>query len=103
MTKKSIITTLRKLSKRHPTRKGFNSAVGKMFPKIGEGAFRKVYDAGEYVIKLRHTWHDGMYYDKEEIDSGNRIEMNVYRQIAKHAPSVAYFVLKPIHVKFPND
>lgn len=102
MNKTAIITMLRRLAKKHPTRKRFNSAVDKVFPNIGEGAFRKVYDADEYVIKLRHVWHDGMYYDKEEIDSGNWIEMDVYKQIARQAPSVAYFVLKPIYVKFSN-
>lgn len=104
MTKAQTIATLKELATKYKSRSGFNRAVGKMFGEIGEGAFRRVHTDGAYAIKIRLTPTEASNcVEPEELDSANEDEMVSYIQIAKHAPDVAYFVLKPTYISLPND
>jgi hypothetical protein len=104
MSNESIIATLTKLAEANESRLEFNRAVAAAFPcMLGEGGFRKVYDAGEVVIKLRR---DLPKYDNtfpmRAINIANREEGEGYESFAKENPRFAHFVLKPTYVTLPN-
>jgi hypothetical protein len=98
---KTLEAALKKLAAKHKTRKGFNHAVGRMFDFINDGAFRQVYDAGTYVIKVRN--HKKLFrLNDEDIDMANKVEAQNYKDLMVAAPSVAFFVLAPIYIALPN-
>ena len=103
MSNEAIIATLTKLAKANPTRGAFNRAVADKFIKIGSGAFRMVFDAGDVVIKVRRAVPcRENEFPMEKIDKSNRDEAKAYASLVKCQPTLATFVLKPTLVKLPN-
>jgi hypothetical protein len=98
---KTLEVALKALAAKHKSRKGFNHAVGKKFGFINDGAFRCVYDAETYVIKLRQH-ENRSSFDDEDIDMANEQEAQNYEELMVEAPSVAFFVLAPIYIALPN-
>lgn len=97
----TIEATLKRLAKENKLRSKFNKAVSKVFPFIDGGAFREVYDAGDYVIKLR-TAARNRQFSKEQTDESNSDEIDNYRTICKEAPAVGFFVLAPVYIILDN-
>jgi hypothetical protein len=84
-------------------RRIFNKFVGNKYRQIGQGAFRIVFDAGDYVIKLRRhkPWRENEF-PMRQINSSNSDEMKGYKSIARDWKFVAQFVLKPTLIRLPN-
>jgi hypothetical protein len=81
----------------------FNKLVGSNYRKIGQGAFRIVMDAGDYVIKLRrHKPCADNEFPMRQIDTSNHDEVRGYKEIAKQWEFVTQFVLKPTLIRLPN-
>lgn len=104
MSNNSIIATLKALAKDFPRRSDFNKAVAANFGKrLGSGAFRTVYDAGDVVVKLRrHRVRDDGSFGMDEINTANAEEAESYTDLKRAAPLLANFVLQPTYVKLPN-
>lgn len=104
MSNKSIIATLTKLAAANKSRANFNKAVAAAFPtKLGAGAFRKVYAAGDTVIKLRRAIPlRSNAFPMYKIDAANRDEGEAYAKFANKHKMFAHLVLKPTYVSLPN-
>lgn len=104
MSNAATVATLTKLARDNPKRRDFNKAVKAAFPVcLGEGAFRKVYEAGDTVIKLRrHEPRRGNAFPMSQIDSSNADEANGYTKFKKKNAVFAHFVLEPTYVSLPN-
>lgn len=104
MSNKSIIATLTKLAEENKSRADFNRAVKAAFPVcLGAGAFRKVYDAGDVVIKLRrHEPRRNNAFPMSQIDSSNSDEASSYLRFKKANPIFAHFILQPTLITLPN-
>lgn len=84
-------------------RRKFNALVAANFRKLGHGAFRIVFDAGDYVIKLRrHKPYDQNEFPMREIDKSNADEVRGYKQLVKEWDYLSQFVLKPTMMRLPN-
>lgn len=99
----TIEATLKRLAAKYKPRRKFNDAVSKVFPFIDGGAFREVYDAGDYVIKLRTAARRReCEFSKEQINKSNQDEIDNYRTICEEAPAVGFFVLAPVYIILDN-
>lgn len=84
-------------------RKTFNALVGDTYRKIGQGAFRLVYDTGEFVIKLRrYKPQSSNDFPMRQINSSNADEMRGYKSIVRGWKWTGQFVLKPTLIRLPN-
>jgi hypothetical protein len=101
----SLRHTLTNLAKGNPTRKDFNAAVKRAFPVcLGEGAFRKVYEAGDLVIKVRrHEPRRCNPHPQYRIDAANSDEMKGYKDFCKTQPVLSRLVLPPTYFCLPNN
>jgi len=100
-TVKTLKAALTKLAAKYKSRRSFNGAVSKKFPFIDDGVFRRVHDAGTFVIKVRQHENDSDF-DDWQIDDANTDEMCMYDNLVAEAPSVAFFVLAPVYLALPN-
>jgi len=84
-------------------RRLFNKFVGNKYRQIGQGAFRIVFDAGDYVIKLRRhkPWRENEF-PMSQINSSNSDEMKGYKSITRDWKFVSQFVLKPTMLRLSN-
>lgn len=99
----SITATLKELSGKYKSRAGFNKAVGCTYKRIGEGAFRIVYAADDYVIKLRRSVkRRGDDWTSQQITEGNSSEHIAYQTMLENAPSLAFFALAPVYLVLDN-
>lgn len=100
----SLRHTLTKLAKDNPDRKDFNAAVKRAFPVcLGEGAFRKVYEAGNLVVKVRrHEPRRNNPHPMRRIDSANSDEMEGYNDFCKSQRVLSRLVLPPTYFFLPN-
>jgi hypothetical protein len=97
----TLEAALKVISKKYKGREAFNRAVARKFPFINGGAFRQVYDGGDYIIKVVRTDNPGGF-EQEEIDEANVCEAQNYCELMLEAPAVAFFVLAPIHLHLSN-
>lgn len=97
----TIEATLKRLAGENKLRSRFNKAVSRIFPFIDGGAFREVYDAGDYVIKLR-TAARNRQFSKEQTNESNSDEIDNYRTICEKAEAVGFFVLAPVYLVLDN-
>jgi hypothetical protein len=99
----NALAILKTLAQDFPSRGDFNKAVAANFRKVGHGAFRLVFDAGDVVIKIRRVKpkRDNAF-PMSQINSSNRDEAAAYKKLLKSNPELATFVLKPTLVKLPN-
>ena len=102
MSNDKIIATLTKLASATKSRKTFNQSVAKEFgTKLGSGAFRVVYAAGDTVIKLRrHSPRNDGRFDMDRINPSNQEESDAYSSFEDAI--MAHFILKPTYVALPN-
>lgn len=99
----SITATLKELSGKYKTRAAFNKAVGRTYQQIGEGAFRIVYAADDYVIKIRRVRRrGGDDWTMRQINEGNSSEHIAFQTMLENAPSLAFFALAPAYLVLDN-
>lgn len=103
MSNENIIATLTKLASTTKSRKDFNQSVENTYgTRLGAGAFRKVYDAGNVVIKLRrHVPKHDNKFPMARINSSNKEEIEGYESFKKNTFFI-HFILQPTYVALPN-
>lgn len=92
----TIRSTLETLARTTRSMETFNGATGSVFPMLDSGSYRVVFDAGDYVIKLRKpegTW------SKDMMHNGNCIERRNWMNLPSE---MQFFVLEPIYMVLPN-
>jgi hypothetical protein len=100
----TIIANLTKMVKvAKNDRNTFNKMVqGYYGDPIGAGAFRKVFDAGDFVVKLRRVkpfWDNP--FPMSQIHTSNADEAKGYRSLRRNWKYLSGFVLKPLYVELP--
>jgi hypothetical protein len=103
---KSLADCLGTIAEKSSTMESFLRNVNKQFNKIGQGAFRVVFDAGNFVVKIRRhePWEENEYCMEGQrgILASNREERAGYNRLKKNAPHLKYFVMEPHYFKLAN-
>jgi hypothetical protein len=99
----TIIDTLTTLATTYKSRVGFNKSIASHYKKIGSGAFRIVFDAGTYVIKVRRSVPcSSNPFPIAMIHAANKDERDGYEKVKIASRTFAKFVCEPHYFSLPN-